>query len=453
MNIQFKDRKKQLKEIKRVLNSKNFELIIIYGRRRIGKTELILKSTENIKRIYYLAVGEKDLERFQKTCALAFPAVSKLKADWEIIFDFLKDKVDVIIIDEFQNLIKSQKNILNIMQSIVDTALKKTKLKLFLLGSSVSIITSKVLDYKSPLYGRRTGSLNLKAVSFFELPYFFPKFNFEELMNIYGFADGIPYYLIMIDKKFWTWLTRELKSEISFLKDEMDFLMKYEFEDASTYKLILEAIANGKTKLSEIKDFIKLKRTDITPYLKNLIDVGMVKREVPITENIKSRRGRYYLADNFIKFWFKYIYPNLSLIEQGIFDIKDIKRDYSSYLGGVFENVVMQYLMTDNSFKFNKIGRWWHKDKEIDIVLLNETNKEATFIECKWQDKVNALKIASELSQKSKHVLWNNDSRKESYAVFAKSFAKKITEFEGKPVHCLDLTDLSKALKSKLVAD
>ncbi|MDI3544315.1 MAG: uncharacterized protein PWQ28_596 [Candidatus Woesearchaeota archaeon] len=446
MIIQFKDRENELKEIGEVLNSNKFELFVIYGRRRIGKTELILKATEKRKRIYYLAVGEKNLERFYAVCTKSFPEVAKLKEDWEVLFEFLKNKVDVIIIDEFQNLIKEDKNILNIFQAIIDLTLKDSKLKLILVGSSVSMITSNVLDYKSPLYGRRTASMELKGVRFFDLKRFFPKASMKQLIEIYGFADGIPFYLTRIDKDFWSWLEEEIRKERSFLKDEVDFLMRYEFEDVSTYKLILEAIANGKTKLNEIKDFIKVKRTDLTPYLKNLIEVKMVKRVVPITENVKSRLGRYYLADNFLKFWFRYIYPNLSSIEEGIFDKDIVREDYDTYLGYIFEDVAKAYLIKerDKIFDFTKIGKWWYQDKEIDTIALNEKTKEVLFCECKWKEKQDANKIVKELAGKARSVEWHNKERKESYAVFAKSFSKKIKSFEGKRVYCFDLKDLEK---------
>lgn len=450
MIIQFKNREKELKEIKEVLDSKQFELMIIYGRRRIGKTELILNSSKNKKRIYYLAVGENNLERFYEDCLKHYNEISKLKKDWIVLFEFLKDKAEVIIIDEFQNLIKEDKNILNIFQLIVDTILKNSKIKLILLGSSISIITSKVLEYKSPLYGRRTGSLELKAVSFFDLVKFFPKVNIKQLIEIYGFADGIPFYLIRINKEFWFWFKEETEKQTGFLKDEVDFLMKYEFEDSSTYKLILEAIANGKTKVNEIKDFIRLKRTDISPYLKNLTDIKMIKRIVPITENIKSRKGKYYLSDNFLRFWFRYIYPNLSSIEEGIFDINIIKKDYNNYLGYVFENVVKQYLIKEKGkiIDFTKIGKWWYKDKEIDIVALNEKTKEILFCECKWQDKIDARKLLNLLKEKSKFVEWptkkESEKRREYYVIFARSFKQKIKE---KNVFLFDLEDLEKSLK------
>lgn len=426
----FRDRMGELGEINEALNTEKFEFMIIYGRRRIGKTELILKATENKNRLYYLAVGEKNLERFYSVCLRHYPEVSKLKADWEVLFDFLKDRVDIIIIDEFQNLIQEDEHMLNIFQVITDMVLKSSKLKLFLLGSSVSIMTSKVLDYRSPLYGRRTGSLELKPISFFDLKHFFPDYGFEALVEVYGFADGIPFYLVKVDKEFWKWLKDEIKKERGFLRDEIDFLMRYEFEHMSTYKLILEAIANGRTKLNEIKDFIKAKRTDISPYLRNLILVGMIKRLVPVTEKPTSRLGRYYLSDNFLKFWFRYVYPNLSSIEEGVFDAATVKNDYSSYLGYVFEDVARQFLIREKSrvFNFTKIGKWWYKDKEIDIVAMNEATKDVLFGECKWSEKVDVRKISEELREKAKFVQWNNENRTEYYAVFAKSFKERISE-------------------------
>lgn len=425
----FKDREKDRANINKLLESNTFEFIIIYGRRRVGKTELILQATRNANRIYYLAVGAKNLERFYDLCVQQYPGVAKLRMDWEVLFEYLKDKVDVLIIDEFQNMIQEDANILNIFQSVTDTVLNDSRLKLFILGSSVSIMTSRVLDYKSPLYGRRTGSIDLKPVSFFDLGAFYPDLNSKELVEIYGFADGIPFYLIKLDDRLWPWLETETRDRNSFLKDEVDFIMRYEFDDVSTYKLILEAIAHGKTKLGDIKDFMGVRRTDISPYLKNLIEVGMIKREVPITEKAKSRLGRYYISDNFLKFWFRFIYPNVSAIEEGIFDIDLIKRDYNRYLGGIFEHVAKQFLIKekDRIFNFTKIGKWWHREQEIDVVAMNELNGEILFLECKWQDlkQGEAGKILSELADKSKYVRWNNDTRKEFYGILGRKIEGK----------------------------
>ncbi|MBU4087005.1 MAG: ATP-binding protein [Nanoarchaeota archaeon] len=298
--------------------------------------------------------------------------------------------------------------------------------------------------YRFYSFSKHLPHQSLKPVSFFDLKEFFPGRSAEELVNIYGFADGIPFYLIKIDREFWGWLKEELLREKGFLRDEVDFLMKLEFEDAGTYKLILQAVANGKTTINEIKDFIKVQRTDLSPYIKNLIEIGFIKREVSITENQKSRKGRYYLNDNFLKFWFRYIYSNLSSIEQGIFKLENIKKDYPSYLGYIFEDICKQRLIESKIFNFSKIGRWWHKDKEIDLVALDGEKEEILLGECKWQDNVSAEKIVKELEEKSKFVEWRNDKRKETFVIFAKSFKKKIKEIDGRKVYCFDLESIEK---------
>lgn len=431
--MEFKNRKHELNVINDILNSNKFEFLIIYGRRRIGKTELILNATKNKKSLYYFSVGENNLERFYSLCNNFDNNTKKLKKDYEILIDYLKNEIEVLIIDEFQNLIKEDKNILNLFQYIIDSKLKNSKFKLILLGSSVSMISSKVLSYQSPLYGRKTYSMKLNSINFFDLKLFYPKKNIKELIEIYGFADGIPYYLIKIDKPFWKFIQSEL-IEKQFLKDEVDFIMKYEFEDSSTYKLILEAIANGKNKLNEIKDFMKVARTDLSPYLRNLIDVDLIKREVPITENINSRQGRYFIKDNFLKFWFKYIYPNQSLIEQRAFNIDLIKKNYNNYLGNVFEEICKQYLIKNKIIQFNKIGRWWHKEDEIDIVAFND--KEILFCECKYKENVNPLEILKKLEEKSKKIEHNKN---QIFVIFAKSFSKIISKYNEKKVYCFDL--------------
>ena len=441
MIIQFKDRKRELKEILKILNSNRFEFLIIYGRRRIGKTALMLKAIEKKNYLYYFAMGERDLERFYEIIRTKFPEVEDYKIDWITLFKFLKNKVDGVIIDEIQNIIKEDKTFLSKLQFISDNILNDSKFKLILIGSSISTITS-MLSYSSSLYGRRTASFELKPIKFFDLNEFFPNKPIEELVQIYGFADGIPYYLIKIKGNFWDYLSKELKSYSSFLKDEIDFLMRYEFDDPTLYKSILEAIAFGKTKIKEIKDYLKIKRTDITPYLKNLINVKLIKREVPITLPLKSRYGQYFISDNFINFWFRFIYPNLPLLESGNFNVNLIKKNYNAYLGHIFEKICFEYITEFRPFNFTRIGRWWHKDKEIDIVAINEFKNEILFAECKWKSNVNAKQVLKELKEKAKYVQWNIENRKEKYAIFAKSFKVKTDE-----AMCVDLREFGRRVE------
>ncbi len=233
-----------------------------------------------------------NLRHFRETAERIFPEVRYSREDWEGTLHALKGKV--IVIDEFPNLIKEDPKVLSVFQRAIDIDLSNSGgTKLILLGSSVGMMAEKVLSYKSPLYGRRTGSMKLKPMSFFALKEFFPEASWEELVEIYGLTDGIPFYITRVKLPFWEWLEKELKDPpVSFFRDEVDFLLRYEFSEISTYKRILEAIALGRTTPKEIRDFTGMRHSDITPpYLRNLISVDLLIREVPVTEKPTSKRG------------------------------------------------------------------------------------------------------------------------------------------------------------------
>ena len=422
--VRFIDREEELKALRERLSGGNFELIVIYGRRRVGKTRLVLEAVKDVPHVYYLAVEGDNLRHFRETAGRAFPEVRYAGENWESLLHALKGRI--IIIDEFPNLIKEDPRVLSEFQRVIDTDLIDSKTKLILLGSSVGMMTEKVLSYRSPLYGRRTGSMRLRPLKFFHLRGFFPRASWEELMEVYGMTDGIPFYVAQVRLPFWEWLDRELRNPVSFFRDEVDFLLRYEFTETRTYRRILEAIALGRTTPKEIRDFIGMRHSDITPYLRNLIETGLVVREVPVTEKPNSKRGRYYVADNFLAFWFRFIYPNLSAIEEGVFDVGEIKRDYNHYLGPVFEKVARQFLIGLNRagklpFKFTKIGRWWRKGEEIDLVALHEREKKALFVEVKWKDlhEREARGILKDLERKAELV--GREGWSKSYGLVAKS--------------------------------
>jgi len=435
--MKFINREKELKAIKEKLDGPGLDFYVIYGRRRIGKTTLSLASVKGKEFVYYLATEENNLKKLKEVASRVEPGIKYVEEDLEAIFNFLKDKI--IIIDEFPNLIKENPKVVSELQMIVDVLLANTKTKLIILGSSISMMESHVLSYSSPLYGRKTGQLKLRALRFSELADFFPESTTEERIEIYGFSDGIPFYLEKINYPFWEWLDEELKKVDSFLKSEIDFLMKYEFSDVKTYKKILDAIAFGNTKLGEIKNHIGTKGTDISPYLRNLIDVGLVERKTPLIDNVKSRRGTYYIKDNFVNFWFRFINPNITFIEEAIFSSNEIKEGYNRYLGFVFEKVCREFLIEKRDTlpcQFQRIGSQWgtipkrEKGKnqyEIDIVVLNEERREIGFFECKYGSlKLKEAKdILIELKKKSRYVDWNQESRKEYFGMIAKKIEGK----------------------------
>ena len=435
--MKFINRKKELKAIKEKLDGPGLDFYVIYGRRRIGKTTLSLACVKEKEFVYYLATEENNLKKLKEVASRVEPRIKYVEENLEAIFNFLKDKI--IIIDEFPNLVKENPKVVSELQRIVDVLLVNTKTKLIILGSSISMMESQVLSYGSPLYGRKTGQLKLRALRFSELADFFPESTTEERIEIYGFSDGIPFYLEKINYPFWEWLDEELKKVDSFLKSEIDFLMKYEFSDVKMYKKILDAIAFGHTKLGEIKNYIGTKGTDISPYLRNLIEVELVERKTPLIDNVKSRRGTYYIKDNFVNFWFRFINPNITFIEEAIFSSNEIKASYNGYLGFVFEKVCREFLIEKRDTlpcQFQKIGSQWgtipkqEKGKnqyEIDIVVLNEERREIGFFECKYRclKLKEAKDILIELKKKSRYVDWNQESRREYFGMIAKKIEGK----------------------------
>jgi len=466
--IDFKDRKRELKIITESLKSNKFEFMLTFGRRRVGKTELHLHATKDLKVIYYLARKGRNEEKFKEQCVKTIPEAEMIMTDYESLFKFLKDKVDVIIIDEFPEMVREEKNVLNIFQYIVDIILKNSKLKLFLLGSSISMMKSEILSAPSPLYGRKTISLHLKPFNFHTLKEFYPEATLKEIIQIYGFSGGIPYYLNQITVPFWEWLKKELKRQ-TFIRDEAEFLLRYEFFNSGRYFSILEAIAFGKNQLNQIAQYTKIPVTSLPQYLTSLEEVNFMKREVPVTEQKSTKRGSYILSDNFLRFYFRFIYPNLESLDRMIMDVRDIRTQYPEYMGKIFEDVVSQFLidfrkdldfikLNENIelgeyFNFTKIGRWWWKEDEIDLIAFNPQTNKAILIECKWQDDVNGIEVVTNLLNKKSKIRYRGKYKNKEHIliIFAKSFKNKtnIKQIGETSIIYITLEDMNEILEKR----
>ena len=423
MNMIFVDREKELQTLMQRLNSPTFERVIVYGRRRIGKTSLILRAISGRNdSVYYYATERNNLERFREVAQRKFPEVRYAREDWESLLHFLRDKV--VIIDEFPYLIEEDKSILSAFQRIVDEN-RDSRTKLILLGSSISVMED-VLSYRSPLYGRRTASLKVGELKFRDLRHL--GFSVEEAVKIYGFAGGVPMYLTRVTPPFLDWVNRELKRVDSFLRDEVDFLLRYEFREIGTYKEILRAISMGKNTLAEIRDYVKV-GGEISSYIKKLERIDLVTREVPVTESVRSKMGRYVIRDNFTNFWFRFVYPNLSLIEEGTYEITE--EEYANYLGHVFERVCREYVR--DRYRVRKVGRQWWKDVEIDVMGLGNVKVAG---ECKWSKDVNPHSVLANLERKVERLGLTVDR----YVVFARSFS---TKEKMEKVELVDINDLN----------
>ncbi len=463
MNQQFIDREKELSFLEQRFNSNSPEFIILYGRRRVGKTEIIKQFIKNKKSIYFLADRRPEMDNIkemQKSMAEFLEDSLFERAefkDYNELFKEFAGKIGnqraVFVIDEFSYLMEGNKAIPSIFQKIWDENLAKTKIFFIICGSSISMMES-LMGYKTPLYGRRTGQWNVELLKFNDAKKFFPRYDMENQIRAFSILDGIPLYLLQFDdrKGLMENIRQKILNKGGILYIEPEFLLKEELREPRNYFSILKSISFGNTTFGEIITHTQLDKTLISKYLDTLFYLHLVEKIYPITSRKeKARDTRYRINDNFFDFWFKFIYPNKGGIEEGKEEAIEeiINKEFNAFVGRKFESICMEFLTESYrknilSFKIEDIGSWWRKDKEIDIVALNEQKKEILFAECKWQDRADAKKILQELKEKSEFVEWNSGKRKEHYAIFAKSFKERIKEPN---LFLFDLKDMEKMLK------
>ena len=452
------NRKKEIEFLNKAYVSGKSEFILIYGRRRLGKTHLIKFFADDKGHFYYIA-RQRDMElefsEFKEKISKKFNVFFEGK-NFEELFEEIDSKIRfkkklVIIIDEFPYWIGKNKEIVSQFQAIWDEVISKKNIMLIILGSYMSIIENALLSQKSPIYGRKTGQIELSHMPLYSLLKFFPDKDIEEIVKIYGLGDTIPYYLLMLDKtKSFNENLLSLLSQYSPFYTDAETLIREELREYSTYLDILKAINQGATKLSEIASKSRVDITNISKYLNVLIGIKIIEKEKPITSTLKEKNYLYKLRDNYFKFWLRYVYPYKDEIEERVnAHIDFIEKDYSNYMGFVFEKFCRNFLRESSIIEFSNVGKWWFKDKEIDIIALNEKNNKILIGECKWKNNVNPEAIVKDIESKSDNIIWKNEKREEEYIIFAKSFNKKISHYGGKKVHCFDLQDINKILRKQ----
>ncbi|WP_297535045.1 ATP-binding protein [Thermococcus sp.] len=437
----FINREAELSLLEERFGGSKAEFIVVYGRRRVGKTALLLEFLRRNGGIYLLAretSETENLKRFSQRVAEHFNDGFLAKnpfQSWDALFEYLAQKSAerlAVVIDEFPYLVKANPALPSILQEYWDLKLSRGRIFLVICGSSVSMM-EKLLGYKSPIYGRRTAQLKVSPLGFFEARDFLPKYSLEDFVKAYGILGGTPAYLLEFDDS--KTIEENLRAYFrpdSFLYGDARFVLMEELEEPRNYFAVMEAVAGGKTTLGEITNETGLERGTVAKYLSVLIDLGFVRRELPVTASRKSRKGRYYIADPYFAFWFRYVHPNVDLIEtgQGDFLVELVMENLSEYLGWVFEDIARQFLIELKGagklpFRFTKIGRWWRKGEEIDLVALNEREKKALFVEVKWKDlnEREARRVLKELERKAGLV--GLDDWEHYYGLVAKSVEGK----------------------------
>ncbi len=433
MILKFIDRKDELKALDELYNEERAHFILIYGRRRIGKTELV-KQFINDKKAFYFLARKEPMELELRRLITGFNRKFNVFIEAENLEDFFEEVKSfgklVFVIDEFPYWVEEDKSIPSTFQYIWGEVLKDSKIMLILLGSSISTMES-LMSYKNPLYGRRTAQIKLSTLEFFHLKEAFPRYSWEELVKVYGAIDGIPAYLQYFDDTLSVEenIERNFYNKVNVLYEDAERLLKDELREPITYLNILKSINEGKTKLTEIANEARVAVTNLPKYLKTLETLDLIYKEFPVTVRERKRFGVYRVKDFYYRFWLRFVYPYRDDIEIGAIHFEDFGEDFNRYLGEVFELVAKEFLIKLNSerklpFRFTKVGRWWDKQEEIDLVAVNSLGGDAGFFEAKWKDlsRQDALKVLRKLEEKSEKVKLKE---RRYYGIIAKNITGK----------------------------
>ncbi len=462
----FFNRQSELQRLNERYAEKKAQLLIMYGRRRVGKTELLKEFVRDKSHIYFLAdlSSEKEqLQEFTERLRLFSQDASLIEnpfANWRALFAYVgklaQNEPLVVIIDEYQYLQSSNRAMASMLQKAWDEELKNSSVFLILCGSYVSFIEQELLAYKSPLYGRRTGQFYIEPLNFYQAGEFFSDFSIEDKIRAFGILGGMPAYLLQFDAR--KSIAQNIKATLlqtdAFLNNEARFLLMEELKEPRNYFSILKAVAAGNTRINEIAQASGLDRGIVVKYLDVLQNLRIIRRELPITElkPEKSRKGIYMIQDQYLRFWFRFIMPNQSYIEENRQDFllqQRILPFLDQYLGEVFEKVCIEFLKRLNlssklPIQLDHIGRYWKNGIEIDIVAFDSNREQALAGECKWSAKKVGTNILDDLIVKSSSLQRENGFKKIYYGLFSKSgFTDGLRQTKRRDLFLFDLKDLA----------
>lgn len=420
----FIGREKELISLNKLYASDKFEFVVIYGRRRVGKTALISQFVQDKKSIYFMGVesnAKQNLENFSKnilefgTGIQAETAFLSFQSALEYVFRLAETERLILAIDEYPYVARSSKSLASTLQLIIDKCKDRSKLMLILCGSSMSYMEDHVLAYKAPLYGRRTAQMKILPFDFANACRYFKRFSDKDKALIYGMVGGTPQYLLQMDdsQSIEDNIKNTFLNPTSSLFDEPENLLKQEVREPALYNAIITAIATGASRMSEISTKVGEDTSVCATYLKNLMALGLIQKEIPYGEK-SSRRSIYSIDDNMFRFWYRFVPENNSIIARGAADLayRRIEPYLSDYTGKVFEEICKQYLWElllrgTSPVEFKDLGRWWGTDpatrSQTEIDIMGEQDKTAAlFGECKWTNEkvdVSVLKTLVKRSQ------------------------------------------------------
>jgi len=440
----FIDRKTELELLGQRYRSNQAELFVLYGRRRVGKTELLHAFCADKPHIFFIATLSSDSEQLatfsQQVYGFTHADVPSgfTFPSWEAALRALGElpgqSKPIIVLDEFTYLISGNKAIPSILQKVWDETLKNTQIMIVLCGSYIGMMETEVLGYQAPLYGRRTASTLLRPMDLASSALFFPSYSAEEKFLTWAVVGGMPYYLRTFQDSqdvFANIRQHILDAQSGTLFNEPRLLLMEELREPRNYFSLLRAIAQGRTRLNDIAQGAGIGDvTTVARYLDILQQMRLITRRVPATETQpeKSKKGIYHIDDHFLRFWFRYVHPNQSSLDLGLADAilqQRIKPDLDHFVANAFEEAAIIFtgrLAQAGELDFfpERIGGWWNRDAEIDVLAINLSEKIALVGECKWTIHPVGASVLDDLKQKAEILLKEHQIKKVQFALFSR---------------------------------
>jgi len=422
--------------------------VVLYGRRRIGKSRLIEEFTSGKDSFYFVfpdASKQIQMREFKKQASAYFadPYIEKLETDsWFDLFDYISrllGKGKIVVLDEFSYAVKTDPRILSDLQRAWDRSMSKSGMMLIISGSLLGLMREEVLSSGSPLYGRRTRDILLEELRPWHALDFFK--DREYGIMAYMLVGGVPSYLQVSarHKSLRQLVEREFLDQNGYFYREPYFLLAEELREPRNYFSILAAIASGNSTANGIANYVGMETRKIFPYLEQLSLLGFIERRVPLM--VREKRGRYFIRENALVSWFNLCYRKASQIELGVASYDD--EEMNEILGRGFERLALHYIPVLSPFEVDALGSWWHRDVEIDAAAVNRRLKKVLFLEAKWKELGynEALGIIEKLKQKSSNFAWNRGRREEYFGILARNLERK-KELIEKGYLVFDLRDL-----------
>ena len=427
----FVARERELGALKRMYETDGFQMVVLYGRRRVGKTTLIDEFVKNKRALYFTAqqkTSRQNLQLFSSAVYAAFSMPANLPgfSSWNDALSFVVNQAKatldgqplVFVFDEFPYAAEAEPSLPSAFQTAIDHGFRDTNVKLILCGSNEGFMESEVLGSKSPLYGRRTMQMRLGPFDYLDAARMLPGTPNKDLVAYYATFGGTPYYLSQVDPRetYEENVRRLLFDNLGMLYEEPLMLLRQELHEPASYNSILDAIGAGNTSPTRIAETAGVNATSVGKYLKTLIDLGIVEKDTPLGGGSASKSAAYRLKDPFFSYWYHFVSRYVGSIEEGVgaavASYATAGPAFTTYVGKQFENICLQWVRRESiagrlPFAALEFGSWWGTDPDareeadIDVVAANRLERELLVGECKWRGSFDETATIETLEHRS----------------------------------------------------